>query len=204
MILQARVLLLLLLATVPAAAQPKPPPGGQAWPCVQPKTPKLSLGAVWSGPDLGAPNAWTQDLDAAELAQKLASRRTPMDQVDGLLDAFAAQAGAAAKTRLPLVFAGVFDVIDAERAKIVAGIERYALGQQKLANRLRDEGEKLTLAKDSPAAAETPQSKELQEHLAWDTRIFEERARSLTYVCEVPVLLEQRVFEIGRRIQARL
>jgi hypothetical protein len=26
----------------------------------------------------------------------------------------------------------------------------------------------------------------------------------LTYVCETPVLLEQRLFEIARRIQARL
>jgi hypothetical protein len=46
--------------------------------------------------------------------------------------------------------------------------------------------------------------KDVQTAMKWDARIFEERKRSLTYVCEVPVLLEKRIFEIGRRIQARL
>lgn len=52
---------------------------------------------------------------------------------------------------------------------------------------------------------ETPKSVEdVENALKWDARIFDERRRSLTYVCEVPTLLERRVFEIGRRIQARL
>ena len=62
----------------------------------------------------------------------------------------------------------------------------------------------LSKAKDSPEAADTRETKELEEKLNWDTRIFEERSHSLAYVCETPVLLEQRVFEIGRQIQERL
>jgi len=37
-----------------------------------------------------------------------------------------------------------------------------------------------------------------------DTRIYDEREQSLTFVCEQPVLLEQRLFKIGREIMARL
>jgi len=187
-----------------AAPLQAPPMADPDWPCAQRKTPEISLGAVWSGPDLASAGPWTDDQDAATLALKLASRRTPMDDVDGLLDAFAKQAGPEAKTRLVRVFAGVFETISLDRAKVMQGIERYARGQNRLADRLREEGDALSKAKDGPEAADTPASKELEEKLNWDTRIFEERARSLTYVCETPVLLEQRVFEIGRRIVARL
>ena len=38
--------------------------------------------------------------------------------------------------------------------------------------------------------------------LDWDMRIYEERERSLTYVCEVPVLYEQRAFAIAKLIEA--
>jgi len=41
---------------------------------------------------------------------------------------------------------------------------------------------------------------ELNEQIDWDTRIYEEREQSLRYVCETPVLLEQRLFQIGRHV----
>jgi hypothetical protein len=40
----------------------------------------------------------------------------------------------------------------------------------------------------------------LRQKLAWDTRIFRERSQSLTYVCETPVLLERRAFELARAL----
>ena len=98
----------------------------------------------------------------------------------------------------------MLELVNLERARVLAGIGRYASGQMKLAERVRDESDKLGEAKDSPMTA-TPQSmQELENALKWDARIFEERRRSLTYVCEVPTLLEKRVFDIGRRIQQRL
>lgn len=197
----AALALLALAASSPALAQPKSDPD---WPCAQRRTPDISLAAVWSGPDLASAGPWTDDQDAATLAVQLASRRTPLDQVGGLVDAFAKEAGAEAKTRLVRVFAGVYEIISLERAKVVDGITRYARGQQRLAERLREEGDALGKAKDSPEATETRETKELEEKLNWDTRIFEERSRSLAYVCETPVLLEQRVFEIGRQIAERL
>jgi hypothetical protein len=46
--------------------------------------------------------------------------------------------------------------------------------------------------------------RELQEKLVWDTRIFDERQRSLTYICEQPALLEQRLFALARTIMGHL
>jgi hypothetical protein len=45
---------------------------------------------------------------------------------------------------------------------------------------------------------------ELVSRVEWDTRIFDERSRTIGYVCEVPVLIEQRLFALARAIQQAL
>ena len=83
-------LVMLLGAATTATAQPRTDPD---WPCVQRKVTNLSPGQFWNGPDLAQAGEWGDDSAAAQLARKLASRRTEMSEVDGLLDAFAAEAG---------------------------------------------------------------------------------------------------------------
>jgi hypothetical protein len=39
-----------------------------------------------------------------------------------------------------------------------------------------------------------------QENLIFRMRIFQERAQSLTYVCEVPTLVEQRLYALVREV----
>lgn len=190
-----------VMLSLPVAAQPKSDPD---WPCVQRKAPELDLAQVWNGPDPASAGKWTDDQDAATLAQKLASRRTPLDEVDGLLDSYVKETGAQADAGLLRVMAGVYEIINTERQRIMHGIERYARGQQRLADRIRQEGDALSRAKASPASVDTSETKKLQEELTWDARIFDERARSLTYVCETPVILEQRAYELGQRIAARM
>lgn len=198
-------LALLGLGAGPVLAQPKSDPD---WPCVQRKVSTLSPGTVWTGPDLEAAGPWGDDFEAAALAQKIASRRTPLSEVDPLLDDFAAKAGAGKEKRLTRIFAGVFEVINGERNKVVAGIGRYAQGQRRMAERIREEADQISATKDSPSvqdARDIPKdASELETKFTWDRRIFQERSQSLTYVCEVPTLLEQRLGEIARKIQARL
>ncbi|GJD97410.1 hypothetical protein [Methylobacterium iners] len=202
-----RFLLLLAASALlagPALAQPRPDPD---WPCVQRKVPTLSAGSVWTGPDLAEAGSWGDDAEAALLARKVASRRTELSEVDPLLDAFAEKAGEEKAKRLTRVFAGAFEILNGERVKVIAGIARYAQGQRRMAERIRDEAEKISATKDSPSASDAAVSKEiadLETRFAWDRRIFQERSQSLTYVCEVPTLLEQRLGEIARKIQARL
>ena len=45
---------------------------------------------------------------------------------------------------------------------------------------------------------------EAEEALAWHIRVFDERRASLTYVCDVPRLIEQRLFALGRAVSAAL
>jgi len=189
---------------VPAAgmSQPQAVPD---WPCVQRKVPTISAGAVWSGPDLdAAAENWGKDFEAAALAQKLASRRTSLDEADQLIEAFAKNAGGDKAQRLTRVFAGVLELVNTERDRVLHGIERYARGQRRLADRVRDESDRISAVKDSPGAEVTGEGRALESQFAWDKRIFEERSQALSYVCETPVLLEQRLFEVARRIQQQL
>ncbi len=102
----------------------------------------------------------------------------------------------------------MFEVINGERGKVMNGIARYAQGQRRMAERIRDEADKISQTKDAPGqsdATELPKDQSAAEtQFAWDRRIFQERSQSLTYVCEVPQLLEQRLGDLARKIQAKL
>ena len=136
------------LGSAPARAQ-SAPSAETDWPCAQRRTSTISPAAIWAGPDISKVAAWDDDREAAELAQKLASRRTPMSDADGLLDEFAAKAGGDKDTRLTRVFVGVLELINAERNRVIAGIVRYAQGQNQLAERVRQDGEAVSDAREA-------------------------------------------------------
>lgn len=196
-----------LLAAGAAIAQPKADPD---WPCPQRKVPTLGYGSFWTGPDLIAAGAWGDDRAAAQLARKIASRRTDLSEVDELLEGFTKDITDKYERdkRLTRVFAGAFEIINGERDTVVNGIVGYAQGQRRLAERIRDEADKIGETREGPEQDTTKTSTkagtDLETSFTWDRRIFEERSRSVGYVCEVPTLLEQRVGEIARRIQAKL
>ena len=86
-----RIPLLLALAFATPALAGGPPPADQDWPCKQRRAGAISRAAIWAGP--AAQGRWDDDSEAAALARKLASRRTPIEEVAPLVDAFAQKAG---------------------------------------------------------------------------------------------------------------
>ncbi len=174
------------------------------WPCAQRRVPTISAGTLWSGPSLDEGKDWDQDNDVAALAQKLASRRLALDEVDPLVARLAKDAGKDKDKKLTELFVGVLDTINTNRGEILEGIMRYARGQERLAERMRKEAdaisEKLTDVQGPTGIAATQQNRDF----AWDQRIFKERKQALTYVCETPSLLERRAYEVAKRIQAQL
>jgi hypothetical protein len=58
-------------------------------------------------------------------------------------------------------------------------------------------------AQDAPDV-DPAKSNDLASQLAWQTRIFEDRRKSTSYVCDVPVQIEKRLFELGSAIQNAL
>lgn len=190
----------LLLTATPALAGG--PPVDEDWPCPQRRTGAISRAAIWSGPEAAA-NAW-DDSGAAALARKLASRRVSLDEADAALDEFARQAGADKDLRLTRAFDDALELINAERDKVIAAILRYARGQKALATRVRAEADKASEARENDEATAPDDLEAANPELKWDKRIFDDRARALSAVCEAPVLLEQRAFAISRAIQQRL
>ncbi|MCW2272665.1 hypothetical protein GJ654_01065 [Rhodoblastus acidophilus] len=200
-----KILPLLLVLATPALAGG--PPVDDDWPCQQRKTGAISRAAIWAGPEVFS-GRWDDDSQVAALARKLASRRTPLEEAGPLIDAFAKEAGADKDKRLTLLFDGTLDLINGERAKVMAAITRYARGQKALAAKVREDADKAADAQESQGYGQDITAPDALEkahpELKWDKRIFDDRAQALTYVCESPVLLEKRAFALARAIQEKL
>ena len=91
-------------------------------------------------------------------------------------------------------------LVEPHRAALMDGIARYGRKQVDLAARI--EGHRHEMARLE--AIDSPDFDAQEEQLDWDMRIFQDRQQALTYVCETPVILEQRVFALGRAIAAGL
>jgi prefoldin subunit 5 len=194
-----RVVLLLGLAvaTPVQAAGPVDPD----WPCIQRRQPHLSMAQVWGGPVPDeATLALAQSPEIQAVAQSIALRRTPIDAVEVAVTDFAEDHDAQA---LVALFAATFDHVNLTRDRVMAGITRYAHKQATL------EAEISALRREFAALeAAEPQAFDridaVERELDWSMRIFQDRQQSLTYVCETPVILEQRAFAIGRIVEAAL
>jgi hypothetical protein len=179
----------------PAAAADASDPD---WPCVQPKVPELAAAQMWPTPIPEGEPADAAEID--RLARQIAQRRVSVDEAAAAAAAFVeGEAGAAREARLGQLYAAVLEQINRERGAIIGGIGRYARHQAALSDRVEEE--QLELAElEGGAEADPARVEGLRQKLAWDTRIFRERSQSLTYVCETPVLLERRAFELARAL----
>lgn len=192
---------LVLMAGRSQAASPTDPD----WPCIQPKVPEIAAGQVWNGPpveEIG--ESWREDTAISSLAQKLSQRRTSLEEAKTLIGNFAGGLQGDKSRPLTALFAGTLSLINSERTAIIAGIGRYTKRQRALSKRIEDEMAELSRLPQDDSEDSISQRQDLLDVQAWDVRIFQEREKSLRYVCEQPVLLEQRAFAIGRDILAHL
>lgn len=188
------------LAVMPAAAAE---PTVADWPCIQVLVPELAVSQMWAGPVPEGGEDPTYEGERAQLAHRLASRSTPIEEAQDAIDRFADSLPPEERNaRLARLFQDVLQLINQERSEIIAGIKRYTRRQQALAEKIARDSERL--ADVQPGTIPDPQTQELLEARQWDLRVFEDRRRVLTQVCEQPVLLEQRAFALSRAMQARL
>jgi len=190
----------LALRGMAQAADPRFPD----WPCNQVKVPEISVAAVWAGPsidDVG--NAWEDDATIKDLVARLAARRTPLDDAQKAISDAIRGTESERQKKAKLIFAGLFKTLNHERSEVMQGIERYFRKQKEFSGQIRSTILQLRELQDRP---DPDQSRvdELINHVEWDTRIFEERRKTMNFVCEVPVLIEQRLFALARAIQQSL
>jgi hypothetical protein len=171
------------------------------WPCVQPKVPELSAAAMWDGPSIAdVGDAWRNDPKVRDLVELVAARRTPMDAAQKAVAEFLAEKPAEREQRAKELFAGAFETLNAERSEVMDGLERTARKEMDLGGKIKSDVVELRTLEDQPKADQA-KVKALTDEIEWSTRIFEDRRKSIRYVCEVPATIEQRLFALARAIQ---
>jgi len=188
--------LLAISSTAAQAADPRYPD----WPCVQAKVPEISVAAVWAGPPIDdVASTWKDNAEVDALVQQLAARRIPVEQAEKAVTDFLAKSNDKAKFG-KLIFAGLFDTLNAQRSAVMNGLERVMRKQRAAVEKIRAD---TTTLQAMQSAATQDQSKidELNNQLLWETRIFDDRRRVVSFVCEVPTIIDQRLFALSRTIQ---
>jgi hypothetical protein len=197
-----RVVMAIALASAGAAlaADPRYPD----WPCNQIKVPEMSVAAVWAGPPIDdVDSIWEQDPAVRNLVAQLAARRTPLEDAEKIISDAITGAPAERQRKAKLIFAGLFKALNHERSEVMSGIERFSRKQKEFADQVRATILQLRELQNTPGHDQTKVD-ELISRVEWDTRIFDERSKTIGYVCEVPVLIEQRLFALARAIQQSL
>lgn len=182
------------------AADPRYPD----WPCSQAKVPEISLAAVWAGPALDdAESKWKDDSKVSALVSKLAARKTPLDEAEKLVKEFLSRSAADKTANAKLLFAGLFDTLNAQRSQVMRGLERVSHKQREAADKIREETIQLQALQDATPRDDT-KVEAMSNQLIWETRIFEDRRKVVRFVCEVPTTIDQRLFALGRVIQQEM
>jgi chromosome segregation ATPase len=101
------------------------------------------------------------------------------------------------------LFAALYATLNAQRSEVMNGIERFSRKQKAMADEIREQARKIREMQDA-SDADPAKSSELASQLSWQTRIFEDRRKSTSYVCDVPVLIEKRLFDLASAIQGDL
>ena len=174
------------------------------WPCQQLKVPGISIASVWNGPSISdIDKSKPVDPEEADLVARLAARRTPMEQAQKLIRDYVTGTAEEKQQKAKMLFAALYSKLDAQRDQVMSGIERFSRKQKAMAEDIRESAQKMRALQDQPNA-DPSQSEQLANQLTWQTRIFEDRRKTTSYVCDVPVLIEKRLFDLAGAIQGVL
>jgi hypothetical protein len=186
-----------------AAADPEHPD----WPCVQKRVENLSVAAIWDGPPIDEHKEWYRDKAIADLVPKLAARRVPLEKAIAAIAKFGKDLPPQERdVQLTKLFAGLFNTVNTQRRAIITGIEKFQRAQKARAEELEKQGVNIAELKgnivvdDTGATPLTPE----EEKAYWAGRIFQERQANIPIACELPPIIEERLFELSRTIRAQM
>jgi len=194
---------LFALAGLPAsAADPEDP----EWPCEQALVSEVSAAVVWDGPSLEAlQGRWESDPEVSALVQRLNSRNIERALYEPLIEAYAAaQPPAERDRRLTLLFAGILEVLNADRRKLNSGILRYSRDQQRRAQALDEKLAEMVRLESDRSDAARQRLKELDKRIELEQRVFDDREKSIPFLCTRPRVVERRIGELARVISGQL
>lgn len=171
------------------------------WPCHQAKISEFPLASVWDGPPLDVNGtAWREDPVIVDLVTQMSQRRVPIADVQAAVGKLLTSPDPAAKDKVKQAFAAAFDELVRQRAEIIAGLDRFGRKQRAMADRIRAENE----AAHNDSAPGAPVDEAALQRLRWDLRVFDDRRRTVSYVCEAPQAIEGRIGDIVKVVRAAL
>ncbi|MGE0024234.1 MAG: hypothetical protein AB7S70_11460 [Hyphomicrobium sp.] len=197
-------------AAIQGQQEATPPPIDMTkdWPCVQGKVETLSVGAIWDGPSIEGIKGWYRDKELVDLVDLAVQRRIPEEHVDAAIETYAkAQPEAERDTKLTTLFAAMFDKFSGQRRTVMSGIEKYQRSQKARAIELEHQSSAIVEleGKQAPGALEDdPELAKARENFNWAQRIFQERQSSIPLACELPVLIEERLYAVARAIRSQM
>lgn len=193
-------------AAIEGEAEAAPPPIDMAadWPCVQRKVGTLTATQIWDGPPIDGVKGWFREPGIPDLIELLSSRRIALEEAEAAVETFAkAQPDDKRDETLTLLFAGLFDKVSGERRSVMSGIEKYQKAQKERAKELERQSTEIARLEGEAKSNESVanQLADALEKFSWAQRIFQERQSSIPLACEVPVLIEERLYAVTRAIR---
>lgn len=188
----------LLIDPRPGAAQRTQDPD---WPCQQLLVPKLAAAAYWNGPSLTGLGDWHADPAVARLVEKLAPRRVSSAEGLTAIAAFARSLSGADRHRLGLLFLGLVDETNRERADLIDKLKAIGRRQRELSLLVT----RLAAARDAippDAKGEAAARRlDLQQRHDFTALNFEATQHTIRYACEAPVALDARLGAWARALE---
>ncbi len=176
------------------------PPADPDWPCVQRLVPNLTAGTLWGGHD--AAGDWRSDPQVAAVVAAVAPRGVSAQDGAARLGQFVATVPSADRTgRLALLFAGLVEETNQQRAQLIDRLRGIARRQRALTERTSQVTAELrALPPDAPA----DQREEIASRRGFLIREYEDIGRTIRYACETPVQMEAKLGTLAQALQRGL
>jgi hypothetical protein len=198
--------------TAPSQVGPKSgeAEGSPDWPCIQRKVSTITPLQIWDGPPIDGLTGWENDEKIVDLTAFIESRRVPIEEAEKAIKEYAASLPEAERDqKLTLLFASLLDRINTDRRFVIGRVEEFQRRQKARAEELEREGQKLAelnqaIPPDEQLGTQATNLTPEQHEYNWNARIFAERQQNLTMACEIPVLIEQRAYEVAQIIRQQM
>ena len=176
------------------------PPGDPDWPCAQRLVPKLTAATIWGGHE--AAGDWRADPQVTAVVAAVAPRGVSAQDGAGQVERFMATLpGAERPARSALLFAGLVDETNGQRAQVIDRLRATARRQRSLTELTsKITAELRALPPDAPAA----QREEVTTRRAFLIREYEDIERTVRFACEVPVRMEAKLGALAQALQRGL
>jgi hypothetical protein len=188
-----------------SGSAPSAPPHTQDpdWPCQQRLVPHLTAASYWNG-TLDTQGDWEADPEVADLVRHLSPRRVTTEE--GLTEiANFVKTGSKDRQdraqRLALVFRGLLEETDRERAGLIERLTQMGRRQRELTDLVARLADELNSVPSDATGEVADKRIDLQQRHDFTARNFEEIQRTIRYACETPVELDARLGAWARALQ---